>query len=78
MYEKSVDYFLVDFYTHFAKKIQRLLELNSKNANLIELTELYETKGKMIDSLNYMCYINDDKDIQKLFHILADLVISLH
>lgn len=76
MYEQPIDNFLISFYKQFGKKLKRVIELNSKKANSKELTELYETKGKLIEALNYMSFLNKDEKINILFNTLALLISS--
>lgn len=76
MYEKPIDDFLLLFYKQFGKKLKRVIELNSNKSNSKDLTELYETKGKLIESLNYMSLLNKDEKLNKLFNTLALLITS--
>jgi hypothetical protein len=78
MYQKPVDQFLRKFYLQFGIKVRRIIELNKPDATSVELTEMFETKGKLLEALNYMSHVNTNKEIQSLFRTLGKLAISLN
>lgn len=75
-YEISADNFLSEFYNQMGIKLKRMIEINSKKVSTNELSELYESKNKILDALDCMIHITPNKDMQTLFHTLAINVLS--
>ena len=76
MYEVPIDNFLSDFYTQMGNKLQKMIELNSLNPSTVVLKELYESKTKVINALDYLSNTTSNQEMQILLHTLATMVLS--
>jgi hypothetical protein len=76
MYEQPIDLFLIKLYTSIGSNIEKILESKSKKINTQELKEMYEIKGKVIDSLDCMCRLTENDDLKSFYSLMANLVSS--
>lgn len=77
MYKSEPDNFLRQFYSLMGSKVKRIIEINSKKSSSMELREMYETRDRLIEALDYMCRLNmNDPEMQKFFNTLAYLISS--
>lgn len=77
MYELSPGEFLQLFYVKMTLQLKKVIELNSiKSKNTTQTKELYETKSKLIEAIDYMKILSNDQDVRNSFEILAGFIIS--
>lgn len=77
MYELSPKEFLYLFYSKLSQKLKKILELNEiKNKNKDENKELYETKSKMLESIDIMSMASSDNKLKESFNTLARAISS--
>ena len=76
-YEQPLDDFLSIFYSGMEVKLKRIIELNSADdLTSTETKELYETKGNLLEALDYMHRLTHDVEIKELFNVLGSLIVS--
>lgn len=77
MYELNPNEFLFLFYGQLSKKLKRVLELtNSNNRTLVETTELFETKDKIITAIDMLAMESNDNKLKESYETLATLIVS--
>lgn len=75
MYELNPNEFLFLFYSKTSQKLKRIVELlDSKSTK--DVTELYETKSKLIEAIDVLAMATDDSNLRNSFNNLASLITS--
>lgn len=75
-YEVPMDSFLSNFYTQMGNKLQRMIEIDSTNPTQDDLKELYESKTKVINAIDYLSHTTSNQEMQRLLNTLATMVLS--
>ena len=77
MYELNPNEFLFLFYAQLSKKLKRVLELTNINKRtLVETTELFETKDKIITAIDMLAMESNDINLKQSYDTLARLIVS--
>ena len=75
-YEIPMDSFLSNFYTQMGIKLNKMIEIDSSNPTPDDLKELYESKTKVINAIDYLSHTTSNQEMQILLRTLANMVLS--
>lgn len=75
-YDDTPYKFMQDFYCLLAVNIKKIISLNKQDATTAETQEMFETKSKVLDSLNYLSMNGNDEELMKLCNLLGTLIVS--
>lgn len=75
-YEIPMDSFLSSFYTQMGIKLKKMIEIDSINPTQDDLKELYESKTKVINAIDYLSHTTSNQEMQRLLNTLATMVLS--
>jgi len=77
MYELNPNEFLFVFYAKLSQKLKRILELTEqKNKSTKEVTELFESKDKIITAVDMLAMESNSNELKGAYGTLATLIIS--
>jgi len=77
MYELAPNEFLFVFYAKLSQKLKRILELTEqKSKTTKEVTELFESKDKMVTAIDMLSMESNDVKLKASYSTLATLIVS--